>query len=140
MPINFDDTLGVDFACVDDIDPSLSLVDGRTGLAHAAARRISAARGMLFYDPNYGVDVRGQISAPFSATQTARLVESEVIKDERVNSAAADVSFIEVPSGPDEDDGDVVIALELEDDDGPFDLTIKVTDLTVELLNEEVGA
>ena len=132
MAINFDDPLGVDFSCIDDIDPSLTLVDGREGLAQSVARSISTPRGGLFYDSNYGSDVRGRINRPVDDTITGRLVEAEAIKDERVADVAANVTFVEAT-------GDLTISITLEDEAGPFDLvnTISPTGtITVALLNE----
>jgi hypothetical protein len=129
MAIDFTDPLGVDIACIDDLDASLSLVDGRTGLGQALARRISTARGMLFYDPTYGIDIRGQMNRPFTATQAARLVEGECIKDERVNDVAATVEFSDTTET-------LTITLQVDDGRGPFDLTISIDAVTVEVLNE----
>lgn len=129
MAINLNDPLGVDVSCVDDLDPSLSLVAGRSGLGQAMARRISTPRGMLFYDPNYGIDIRGQIKRVFSDTQTARLIEGECIKDERVDNVAATAELNGATDA-------LEISLQVDDGSGPFDLTVSIDGVTVELLNE----
>ena len=134
MAVDFENSLGVDFSCVDDIDPSLTLVDGRLGLAQSIARRISTPRGMLFYDSDYGSDIRGRISRPTDDKITSRLVEAEAIKDERIEDVAADVTFAEATET-------LSIEVTLEDADGPFTLTSEISPtgtITVELMNESL--
>ena len=126
--------LGTDFSCVDDLDPNLSSIDGRIGLGQAAARRISTARTTLFYDNEYGTDVRSQLNERHREEITAQAVEAEVLKDERVQDVEATITFVEVPQSADETDGDLRIELLLTDASGPFQLTISVSGLTVTLL------
>jgi len=132
--IDFASELGVDFACVTDLDADLSLVDGQTALLQSCARRITTPRGGLFYDANYGIDVRDFLKqSGFSETQAARIIEQELLKDERMLNAVAAVTLNQI-------DETVTINIEIESDAGPFTLTITVTNLTVELLASDVEA
>ncbi len=131
--VDFESALGVDFACIDDIDADLSLVDGKTGLGQACARRITTPRGGLFYDADYGIDVRDFLKqSGFSETQAARIIESEILKDERVDNAVAVVNLNQI-------DETVTIDIALESEFGPFALTVTVGNLTVELLLSDVA-
>lgn len=122
--------LGSDFSCVFDLDENLSVVSGRYALAQAAARRLFGQRGSLFYDPNWGGGLTAFIGAPVPrASDLERAIVREVLEDERIQDAAAKVSLV---------GEDLSISVLLEDGDGPFNLTIKVSGLTVEILAENL--
>jgi len=130
MAIDFENPLGVDFSGLEDIDANLTLVDGRLGFAQAIYRRLTTPRGRLFYDPEYGIDIRDFLKqSGFSATQNARIIEAECLKDERTLNVAADVQFDELSEV-------LTIDIQLEDSAGPFELTIRADALTVELIFE----
>lgn len=133
MPTDFTAEHGVDYACVTDLDPSLTLRDTRVTLGESCARRIITPRGGLFYDRDYGNCVRRFLHASgFSANQIARFVEAEILKDERVNAVAADVEF-------DTQTETLTIRIRVKPVTNEiFDLTLSVDDLTVELLQEDV--
>ena len=129
--------LGTDFACVDDLDANLSLVDGRLGLAQASARRISTPRLGLHYDPNYGFDIRNELGRPFGQRIASQNIEQEILKDERVNDVVASVETVIVATSADEVSGDMRINISLTDDEGPFELTLEVADGVTAVLLEE---
>ena len=133
MPTDFDNSTGVDFTCLTDLDASLTLVDTRTVLGESTARRLITPRGGLFYDRDFGGCVRRFLKASgFSPSQIARTVESETEKDERVDSAAAEVTY-------DEQSETLEIGVRIRPVEGEeFDLTVIVDALSVELLNEDV--
>lgn len=126
-----DADLGSDFSAVTDVDPNLRRVKGRFALAQAIARRLTTPSGLKFYDLNYGFDVRAFVNAPAQQFRVERGVEIEALKDERVLAADATVTFI-----TEDDPPRLTIGLTLTDDDGPFDLTLNVDELSVELLRE----
>jgi len=132
--------LGSDFACIDDLDANLSVVEGRVGLAHAAVRRISTPQFGLHYDGNYGYDVRDELGKPQGQPNrlAAHRIESEVLKDERVADVGAKVEFVAVADSPDRANDELDITISLTDDDGPFELTaaLSATGITVELLQD----
>lgn len=119
--------LGSDFSCVEDLDPNLTPVEGRLGLAQACARRLITPTGGLFSAPDYGDDVRRYLNSITSSTplRIAATAEGECEKDERVNRADASVEIV----------GDsLAIEVRLTDDEGPFDFTLNVDDLSAELI------
>lgn len=113
-----------------DLDPYFGLVSGREALAQAVARRLTAERGSLFYDPNYGTDIRLSLNAAMSEAGIFRLrtaIEAEAMKDERVERARAEVEI--------EDSGQrIAVRLYLTDSAGPFQLVLAVTPDLVEIL------
>lgn len=122
--------LGSDFSCVEDIDANLSATDGRNALAQAVARRIITPTGGLFYNPDYGNDVRRYLnnSSP-TATRIAADAQGEAEKDERVDRADASAVLSDSNKR-------LTLSLRLQDGEGPFDLTLNVDELTAELLIE----
>ena len=121
--------LGSDFAGVLDIDAALTVVSGWRNLGNALARRLTTANGALFYDPDYGYDLRSLLNAAVRDTAKigARIIK-EMLKDKRVQSATANVTF----------SGDTLVAhvgITPKGDDNPaFSLVMNVSQLTVETL------
>jgi hypothetical protein len=62
---------GTDISCYPDLDGSFGLVSGFTLIAQDLARRLETPRGGLFYDSNYGTDVRGWVNAAGTPAQIA---------------------------------------------------------------------
>lgn len=128
--------LGTDIRCGalgKGIGKVFSLATGRENLGLAIARRLCTPRGGLFYDPDYGFDLRALLSKEMPKGAILAIgpqIESEATKDERVLSARADLSF-------DESSRKLTITLFLTDADGPFRLILAASAVTVELL--EVG-
>lgn len=107
------------------------LATGPKNLGNAIARRLSAARGTLFYDESYGYDLRGSLNAGFTKTQIAGMqsaITAEVEKDERVQSCDTSVVYTFATSS-------LQVKLIIDPGDGPFELILLVTDVTIEILN-----
>jgi hypothetical protein len=123
-----DTAFGVDLGGVLDVESTLVLRMDRQALSEALLRRLTTPRGSLFYDFDYGFDLRQFLSAP--APQPGYLemqVRTEVEKDERVEGVDVQSSFV----------GETLtVQLTVTDGDGPFNLTLEVTQLTVEFLVE----
>jgi len=122
--------LGTDISCWPDLDPNGVLVSGRTALAQALARRLTTPRGGLFYDTNYGTDLRLYLNEGMTRDAQSRVkaaVEAECRKDERVSSCAADVVFNAAAQS-------LRISIAVNPGDGPFSLVLDVTKLTLALL------
>lgn len=123
--------IGTDLSCTWDLDPRCAVVTGRRLLAEAVFRRLITPRGMLIDDPEYGTDITNMINDDMTPTEIEALraaIVHECGKDERVESAT--VAIAAPPSGT----GRYTITITLEDADGPFDLTLSVNDVTVEML------
>ena len=125
---------GSDFYCVDDIDPALSVVSGNDCLGQALVRRISTPRLGLFYDADYGIDARRYLGRAVNPNVTSQAIESECMKDERLADITAGVSF----DSDDEPRDNLSITLQCAADDGPFDLTVLIDNLSVSLLDEVI--
>lgn len=123
--------LGTDIDFTTDIGLRWNLATGRRNLGNALARRLSTPRGTLDYDPDYGFDLRDSLSAGLTRTQLAQLrasIVDECEKDERVDNCDADVIYNPFTSG-------LTVNLTVTTADGPFDLILLVTSVTVALLN-----
>jgi len=122
--------LGTDISCFPDLSPLGTLVTGNTGVAQALARRLTTPRGGLFYDTNYGTDLRLYLNEGMTQEAQSRIkaaVESECRKDERVSSCTADVTFNLAAQT-------LAVSIAFSTGAGPFSLTLSVTALTVSLL------
>lgn len=117
---------GLDIGGILDISATFKVVRGREALAHALGRRLTTPRGGLFYDLNYGHDVRQYLNAPLpQAGVIEAQVSAECLKDERVQDVEVDVERV----------GEAVsLKLRITDEQGPFRLTVSVTKVTAQLL------
>lgn len=122
---------GRDLAGVADLSFALpEVIDSRLGVAQSIARRLQT--DVLFYDPEYGYDLRRLLSAaavPELGGQVEHRVEQEALKDERVRRARARVTrFAET----------LDVRLQIATyDEGSFELTLGVSELDVTVLRIE---
>lgn len=122
--------VGDDIECVRDLGTTLSLAVGVHNLGNALARRLTTPRGGLFYEPDYGIDVRNFLKAGFtesSVKSVGSAIAEEVRKDPRVQGATVKVATNNA-------DASMRITIGVEIAAGPFDLVLRVDALTVELL------
>jgi len=120
--------LGTDLDGITGLNPAMRVISGRHGVAVAIARRLTTPHGSLFYDPDYGHDLRQYLNAPNPGPGILEpRVEDEAEKDERIFKATAAVTFIGT---------ELTVRLVLVDDEGPFPLTVTISELAadVELL------
>ncbi len=122
--------LGTDIDCLTDIGKVFGLSTGRLNLARAIARRFLTPRGGLFYDLNYGFSLIQLLSS--EATRANILsqgpaIEAEALKDERVLSATAVLTF-------DDSARKLTITLALQDAAGPFRLVLQASGVSVSIL------
>jgi phage baseplate assembly protein W len=124
--------LGIDYSALPDI--AWQTKSGMENLAEALARRLQTPRGGLFYDPEYGLDVRDWLNETDSEEarfELSTLASAECEADPRVLSA--DVEVIALG-----DDG-VTIAISGQSLEGPFSLILEANKVTVEVLNADAG-
>jgi len=96
VPSTAPNEVGVDIDCITDITPQFKLAYGLRNLANALLRRLITPRGGLFYDPDYGLDLRDYLNAGLTDGQIVNLagaVGLELEKDERVSSAEVAMTF-----------------------------------------------
>jgi hypothetical protein len=122
--------LGSDFNLLTDLDPNLSAVSEETAFLQALCRRLQTPRGGLWYDLDYGTDLRQFVNAQnVQAFAVEQAVEQECLKDERVQTCSATVTR--------GDDGSLTVSISVEAAEGPFEFTLLVSSLTVELLDSQ---
>lgn len=121
---------GTDINFLGGLDPLLGLVSGTDNLGQALVHRFITPRGGLFYDPNYGTDLRAYVNDTMDAGKLAAVkadAQAEAIKDERVLSCLASATF-------DFKTKTLTVEMAVQTAAGPFFLVVAVTSLTVELL------
>lgn len=79
--------LGIDIAGVEDVDLFLSYADGPRAAAEAVMRSLLHSPGKLWWAPDSGYDIRGELHRFFDAERTQRAVQTQVEREERVESA-----------------------------------------------------
>ncbi len=87
---------GPDVSTFPDLDPMFEIVTGNQVIAEAILRRLTTTREGLFYDSDYGLDVRAWLNeslVPKRLYLLQRQIEAECEKDERVLSADATISL-----------------------------------------------
>jgi hypothetical protein len=122
---------GDDVVGVLDVDADFTIASPARALGEAALRRLTTDRGGLFYDPEYGYNLRARVNETLderSTFETAAGVRAELERDERVLSA--DVTVTRAGEGLD------VRAL-IDTLDGPFRLVLRATEVSVDLLSSE---
>jgi hypothetical protein len=124
---------GSDSSCLSDVGLfDLQITDPLILIGQRIARRLTTPRGGLSAigdDPGFGWDVRQYTLGKMSATQldqAQRQIAAECLKDEQVNSAIVSLSFV---SG-----GSLSIKIDMITSNGPFTLTLTVSQLTTTLV------
>jgi hypothetical protein len=121
---------GSDFSTFPDLAAGMSLITGRRVLGEAILRRFVTQRGSLRFHPEYGFDLRELLCAGMTDRQLHYLkagIEQEAEKDERVERASAVLTYDGGTSA-------LSVQLELETTEGPYSLTLLVTQLDIALL------
>lgn len=112
-----------------DVDADLSFGDGNLALAHDLCRRLVTEPGGLLDDPAYGFGLQILLSSPVDALSVQRKILSQLLQDERVlqdNTTVAVTQNLATQT--------IVVEIAVDTDDGPFPLTIAVSQLSVEVL------
>jgi len=108
------------------------LKDGLANLGEALARRLLTPRGGLFYDLTYGLDLRRYLNEVLDeATEYEMrvLVEQELEKDPRVYRATVEAVAKDLKR--------IYLNALVETAQGPFRLTVAVSDVSVEVLRAQ---
>lgn len=125
-----DEQLGVDIGVLSDLAAVWGVARGKVNLGYALARRFNTPRGAIPYFPNYGKYLPALVEKSLrqgSLAIEAGEIIAEAEKDPRVQSADVDLVFSFEARR-------LTIKIMLETADGPFDLVLAATSLTVELL------
>lgn len=114
----------------------VSPISGSKNLINALVRRLSTMQGSLFYDPQYGYDVRQFINAEVDDQDIQQIetnVENQIEQDERVSSCRCTAQF---------DYQTQKMRLEVQVTpfvDRTFTLILSVDNLTVKLLTDSIN-
>jgi phage baseplate assembly protein W len=137
--VQFQSTLGTssidygsDVLTFPGVDPNLTLSKGGRVLAEALARRLCTPRGSLPFHEDYGLDLRSFLNEAVTSDSLYRLksaVERECEADERVESASVSLDYNAQTRR-------LRVRIEATTAQGPFRLTLAVSQVTVELLTE----
>lgn len=126
--------LGSDFDGVEDLDEFLTFLSGDeseiVAYMQAIARRYSTPRFGLFYDANYGLDLRMFLADTFPRETVQGLIEAEARKDPRTKDASAAIT--------DAPDGGWLVEIKLTTQTaGAGTLTLAVSSVSVDILSAE---
>lgn len=132
---------GTDTYCYDSLRTG-RLVSGAELVAQAIFRRLTTARGTLRdgdEGETYGIDIQdfvGQVGNADAADAIPDAIAAEVLKDDRVDSVVVEATRQVLPAGL----VTFVINIDttLRDDTDSFTLTLKVSDVSVDLLGIEI--
>jgi len=119
---------GHDLSCMADLDPAMGEVEGLEGLEQAAYRRLTTPRRQLLGDEFYGIDVRDFLSAEVpDLAQIPATIEAELRKEERILGVTTVATW-------DAKTSKLRLVITCEAAEGPFSMTLDVTDVSVALL------
>ena len=113
------------------IGKNVTLVSGYKSLGLQLIKRLSTRRGTLFYDKNYGDDLRLFMNKPINQAILDHIkytIKSQCEQDPRVNNADVTVAYNSSTLAL---EADIFVTTFL----GPFTLVISVTNLNVDLLS-----
>lgn len=123
--------LGLDIGGVDDFDLFISYVSPAQAAGEAIMCSLLHPPGTLWWAPDRGLDIRSFLHKPFDAATIEIAVQSEVEKDERVDSA----TVVATQLG---DELQLRINVTLTGDEGAVTLTLAVNAVG-DVLAAEVG-
>jgi hypothetical protein len=122
---------GQDLSCYIDINPTLMLVSGTELMRQVAFRRLYCRQGSLLSDPTAEtLDVRdfmGMAVESGGLSKIQGLCQAALLADERIDSAIVQATFTNATRK-------LTLQIACTGSNGPFNLTLSVDALTVELL------
>jgi len=113
------------------VGKNVTLISGYKNLGLQLIKRLSTRRGTLFYDKNYGDDLRLFMNKPINQAILDHIkytIKSQCEQDPRVNNADVTVAYNSSALAL---EADIFVTTFL----GPFTLVISVTNLNVDLLS-----
>jgi len=125
---------GTAISCVNDIARDGRMVTGFVVVGQAIARRWSTPRGRLIGFPNYGFDLTQYVNADMSARDIAGLragAEAEAEKEEEVDRCIVSAVL--------EDAGLLTITGMVDTAEGPFELVVAASAVSLELISITPG-
>ncbi len=115
-----------------DLDPYLSIASGPETLLQDLVHAITTDTGSLFYDGNWGIDIRRNLNAastPNGRVLLQQQIQNQWTDDERVQSAAASLDWNEA-------DGSLMVTGAIAPAIGqPFQFVVAIAQASVQLLS-----
>ena len=125
---------GTDISCAEDFDDQASEVSGTMLLSQAVYRRITTPRGTLIDDEDYGLDVRALLHKGMTPVEVAAMpgqLRQEILKDERISRCDVVLKQLNPNTWK--------LGIRCESAEGPFTLTVSVSDAKALLLSTSGG-
>lgn len=122
--------LGTDVALTDDLAAVWGIATGKVNFGMAIYRRLTTPLGGLFYDARYGYDVRDLLNDDLDDGKLAAgrgAIKAQCMLDERSQSVKVNLAFTAATKSLD-------IDISIETADGPFDLVLRATSVTLAIL------
>lgn len=124
---------GTGFSCTNDLDPLMRLVSGDELMAQVCLHRLFCRQGYLLTNPvDNTLDLRDMVGRGISASDLPSIegqCASALIGDERIFSAVVVATFNAQTNR-------LTLNITGNGSGGPFDLTLVVSAVTVELLRQ----
>lgn len=129
MPTDY----GLDVYCNGDLRPDMPKVTGRSLLIQRVRNGLETAPGTMDWDPlgvGWGYDARTLVNAKIRGDmrREQQLIQNQIERDDEVVKAAVTITNAT--------ENQLFIKCRIWDGEGPFPLTLRVDQLTVEILNE----
>jgi hypothetical protein len=121
--------LGTCIGGITSVDYALTKVSGRTALAHRILRRLTTPRGGLFYAPTYGYDLAELIGSAVPMSVVEHRMTEQILYEEEVEDARCTATLA---------NGTLSVDIQCVDADGPFELAISASDITIAALLDNV--
>lgn len=116
-----------DFSGILDIDSSLNTSSARIALTEAILRRLTTQNGSLPDFPDYGYDITSFIGTSFNQASIEQSVTNQILLEEEVDDCTVNAQLLS-------DNITVQLDITVTDGDSPFDFTISVDDLNIEII------
>lgn len=129
-----DETFGVDASTIGGLDPTFAEVRGKRVVLERLVRRFRTARGDLDYAPDDGLDLVqwvNEATTPMQRRTLGNYMLLEAKKDEAVLDAIITMNFNSAVQRLD-------INVWVDTEEGPFDFTLGVNELTVQVLRDSL--
>lgn len=128
--------LGIDWSCIQDLDPYGRTATGLATVREACVRRLSSRLGSLLGDPLYGTDLVELLSqggeAKTMAVSVTSRIRAQLARDERVLFVAVTRSEYSLATKR------LDVALTVTTADGPFSLVFALTSEGIQIISEGV--
>jgi hypothetical protein len=134
LPANLGDPRGADVSVFPVMGGGFPLISGRRVVLEACLKRLQTRRGMLWNHPDFGLDLRDYIGEAVTDAVMAQLrtdVAAEIEKEERVLGVEVGVIWVAQSQR-------LYLTLTIYDGNGPFSLTLQVTQLSVDVVSTDV--